>query len=513
MNPMQLPDRMSALRTALYAVVVAVPCAQAQTYRVTDLGVIPGQTISHPGGINQSGQVTGYSGSHAARFTYGVVEDLGTLPGGNISTGIAIDDLGQVVGDSQHQNGGSIRHATLFSNGTRTDLGYLPSSGNYSRGMGINNATEVVGWSGPSMDTTNTRAFIWDATNGMRDLSTLGGQYARAHSINDAGAVTGNSQIGSGFGSLHAFLWTAAGGIQDLGTLAGTTSTGNFINANGHVVGKSTIGNDNRHHAFLWDGTMHDLGAIGDNDFLSDRSEAFRVNIHDHVVGTTYRPYTGGALSQIAFVHRGGQMLDLETLLDASSTDWRLYVATGINDAGQIAVYARRISTNQLRAVLLTPNETMPFCLGDGSGTACPCGNDAPAGSGAGCLNSLGTGGRLASTGTPSIAADTLVLHGSGMPDSTVLYFQGTTQLNGGAGSVFGDGLRCAGGSVIRLGAKVNVAGASQYPAAGDPSISVRGANAAGDVRTYQGWYRNAAAFCQSATFNLTNGLQATWAP
>ena len=41
-----------------------------------------------------------------------------------------------------------------------------------------------------------------------------------------------------------------------------------------------------------------------------------------------------------------GQMLDLETLVDASGADYRLYVATRINDAGQIADEAIKISTN-----------------------------------------------------------------------------------------------------------------------------------------------------------------------
>ena len=84
---------------------------------------------------------------------------------------------------------------------------------------------------------------------------------------------------------------------------------------------------------------------------------------------------------------------------------------------------------------------------------------------------------------------------------------------NGGAGSVFGDGKRCAGGSIIRLGTKTNAGGASSYPAGADQAISLRGANSAGDVRTYQCWYRNAAAFCTTDTFNLTNGRQVTWAP
>jgi len=151
------------------------------------------------------------------------------------------------------------------------------------------------------------------------------------------------------------------------------------------------------------------------------------------------------------------------------------------------------------------------FCFGDGTGTACPCGNASAAGAGAGCLNSLGTGGRLTGTGSASVSADTLVLSGMGMPNSSALYFQGTTQQGGGAGAVFGDGLRCAGGSVIRLGTKLNSAGTSSYPVGADPSVSVRGASAAGDTRTYQVWYRNAAAFCSVSTFNLSNGYSVVW--
>ena len=55
--------------------------------------------------------------------------------------------------------------------------------------------------------------------------------------------------------------------------------------------------------------------------------------------------------------------------------------------------------------------------------------------------------------------------------------------------------------------------GASQYPGVGQPSVSLRGMDSAGDVREYQAWFRNAAAFCTVSTFNLTNGLSLTWAP
>jgi hypothetical protein len=153
------------------------------------------------------------------------------------------------------------------------------------------------------------------------------------------------------------------------------------------------------------------------------------------------------------------------------------------------------------------------FCSGDGSGTACPCGNSSPVGGNSGCLSSLGVGGKLVGAGTASVSADAFVLQGTQMPNSSALYFQGTAQQSGGAGAVFGDGLRCAGGTIIRLATKTNAGGASQYPDAGDPTVSVKGLDAPGNVRTYQVWYRNAAAFCSVDTFNLTNGWTMTWLP
>jgi len=153
------------------------------------------------------------------------------------------------------------------------------------------------------------------------------------------------------------------------------------------------------------------------------------------------------------------------------------------------------------------------FCAGDGSATACPCGNNGA--SGVGCANSIGTGGALVASGTPSIASDTFVLQTSGLPaNSSLLFFQGTSAQNSGLGSVFGDGLRCVSGSILRLGSNTSSpTGTSGYPQAGDPTISVRGLLGAGASRSYQGWYRNAAAFCTSSTFNLTNGVSVLWAP
>jgi hypothetical protein len=152
-------------------------------------------------------------------------------------------------------------------------------------------------------------------------------------------------------------------------------------------------------------------------------------------------------------------------------------------------------------------------CFGDGSGTACPCGNASNPAEQAGCLNALGTPGQLVAAGTASISADSLVLSGTGMPDGGTLYFQGTATLTSGAGVVLGDGLLCAGGTIIRLGVHINVGGTSQFPTAGDPSIAAAGLIGTPGPRLYQSWYRDSVPFCTGATNNLSNGWLTVWAP
>ncbi len=159
-----------------------------------------------------------------------------------------------------------------------------------------------------------------------------------------------------------------------------------------------------------------------------------------------------------------------------------------------------------------TRDTAFGYCFGDGTATACPCGNTGVPGRG--CANSVvPQGGQLVSSGVAVLSADTWVLHASGMPNSFALYFQGTALENGGNGSVLGDGVRCVSGNIVRLGTKNNVAGASQYPEPGNLSISVKGFVTTPGLRTYQVWYRNAAVFCTPSTFNLTNGWQVNWIP
>jgi hypothetical protein len=181
------------------------------------------------------------------------------------------------------------------------------------------------------------------------------------------------------------------------------------------------------------------------------------------------------------------------------------------NDGDNDMVFGRCSGTMVWINQLHSGGSMTPFCFGDGTSTPCPCGNASAIGDKEGCLSSLAIGGKLTANGNASVSNDTLGLTGTRMPNSSALYFQGTT--DAGTGLVFGDGLRCAAGAVIRLATKANRAGASEYPEAGNSTISVKGLVAPGDSRTYQVWYRNAAAFCNPQGFNLTNGVRVLWAP
>jgi hypothetical protein len=141
---------------------------------------------------------------------------------------------------------------------------------------------------------------------------------------------------------------------------------------------------------------------------------------------------------------------------------------------------------------------------------ACPCGVPQQL-LDRGCANSASGGALLSIAGTPSFNNDTLQLQGSGMPDGPALYFQGDAFNYGSI--AFGDGLLCVTGSIVRLGIKFNLGGASSYPEAGDPSVSVQGGIIGPALGCYQIYYRDAAAYCTSATFNLSNGYALQWVP
>jgi probable HAF family extracellular repeat protein len=230
--------------------------------------------------------------------TYYKVEDLGTL-GGSRSWASAINDSGEVVGYS-NLAGDQNKHAFLYKDGKMTDL--LTLGGTSSEAKGINKSGQVVGWSDNSSG--ERRAFLYDSTNGMKDLNDLI-PAGLGWSIDEATAINNNGQIAAtGWPpswrdpcSPYAETWdfhtalvlrpatttgtTATYEMQELGTLGGDYSYATGINDSGKVVGRSS------------------LSGCGERPFLYDENanpkmqdlpgwEAYGISNSGKVVGYTW---------------------------------------------------------------------------------------------------------------------------------------------------------------------------------------------------------------------------------
>jgi len=359
---------------------IGVATTHAQTYTLTDLGVLPNESVSTAAAINRKGDVAGTSGESAFRYTTTdpLMEDIGT-PGVSVSRAFGINLSGQVVGDSTFEGSATI-HAAIFQNGVARDLAVFGNREAFSRANDINAPGQIVGFYNGRVDGQYSRAFLTDTSSRKKyltDLGTLGGDYAQATAINDSGFVTGNSEIPGTWAikpdrPTHAFLWSVDTMMLDLGTLAGDFSYGTGINVNNHVVGYSTISSfDDRVHAFLHNGeTMLDLGALSGASQELDHSFALGVNSGDQVVGYSFVPSVEGDApidppvvgppQQVAFLYSNGLMVDLNTQIGRASKHYRLYSATAINDKGQIAAIAWKNESEAYHAVLLTPNLDIP---------------------------------------------------------------------------------------------------------------------------------------------------------
>lgn len=159
-------------------------------------------------------------------------------------------------------------------------------------------------------------------------------------------------------------------------------------------------------------------------------------------------------------------------------------------------------------------------CLGDGSGGSCPCANFGLPGHG--CRNSATIrGAELGAVGSASLAFDTLGFGATFEPPNVISVLLQGNQLI--APAVFGDGLRCVGGSLKRLViANASATGALDLPLNGALSISARSALlgdalAPGNVRGYQLYYRDPdPAWCpapQGSTYNISNAVEIIWKP
>jgi hypothetical protein len=130
-----------------------------------------------------------------------------------------------------------------------------------------------------------------------------------------------------------------------------------------------------------------------------------------------------------------------------------------------------------------------------------------------GCRNSTGQSATLFSAGTPSVLADSIQLVAKEMPPGTSgTCFQGTALFAPPA--VYGDGLLCVTGTLLRLGTQFAPTGDIDWPIPAIGSISVAGGvSPSGATHYYQVVYRDSPSFCTPATFNVTSAERLIWVP
>ncbi|MFT7484846.1 MAG: hypothetical protein ACI9F9_000691 [Candidatus Paceibacteria bacterium] len=111
-----------------------------------------------------------------------------------------------------------------------------------------------------------------------------------------------------------------------------------------------------------------------------------------------------------------------------------------------------------------------------------PCGNKGDAGFG--CANSSGGGATLEGNGSNRVSADDAIFTKSGlMPGKPALFFSGVTQVNAGAGTIFGAGLRSLGGQIFRLKVRFLMVWATPL---GDPGTHLLRAGKAGTSERFK---------------------------
>ena len=180
------------------------------------LPTVVGDPDGQAQGINDQGQVVGYSGDcirahHAMLWENGAAVPLPDNGHAHSNIAYAINNQGQIVGQVRSPDDTTFS-AALWQNGVLTNLGTLPGE-HAAFATGINSRGQVVGssfdanlnWSG---------GFIWQ-DGVMTDLNTLFPADSNlfvisATKINERGQITGMATVLSGphAGDIHSFLAT-----------------------------------------------------------------------------------------------------------------------------------------------------------------------------------------------------------------------------------------------------------------------------------------------------------------
>jgi hypothetical protein len=275
--------------------------------------------------------------------------------------------------------------------------------------------------------------------------------------------------------------------------------------ANGYS-GFAAISADGRYVAF---------NSNASNLVDGDTNGAWDVFVRDRTLGSTMRASVSTDGTQ------GNNTPSLDPGLFPSISAEGRFVAFSSKATNLV-----RRDTNGSEDVFLRDRTEGPFRSLCGPGIdgviPCPCANP-PSGGDRGCDNSAGTGGAVLSAGgRASVSSDSLVFTTGGeKPAEASVLVQGDALV--ASGVVYGQGVRCAGGSLKRLYTTTAFDDGIFAPdwSAGDAPVSIRSAALGspilpGESRWYFVSYRDPIVLggCPPAsTFNSTQTVIASWSP
>ena len=334
-------------------VTTATTIAFAQQYTITPLDHLGGATESRAMGINNLGQIVGFTvdaagDSHAATWqSSGSGNLLPVLSQANpISEAYRINNAGQIVGKARTD--GNASHAAYWSGGGVTDIGVI--GGLTSFANDINEAGVVAG---SSDATRGSVAFTWTPAGGFVNYGNFNTadaqQRAGFNGINDTGGLVGTAyRLFSPFKAIKATAGNLS--VTEISP-PGQFSTGMALAVNdaGTIVGYQNPGSGGAHAAiFDGNGGFQDLGALG----LTD-SQASDINQAGLIVGHAFGDDGTGNFLAKSFVYDNGTATDLLTLVAPGSGWTELFQANGVNDLGQIV--GAGVFNGEIRGYVMTP--------------------------------------------------------------------------------------------------------------------------------------------------------------
>jgi probable HAF family extracellular repeat protein len=339
-------------------------------YHIIELSTLGG-TFTQPGGINDRGEIEGWSElagdnvQHAFLLSHGRLIDIPALGGPNSVAGWAPSNSGRVgaAGDTAIPDplgedfcgfGTHLMCQPFFWKDGK--ITRLPLPGGHNAVVNtVNNRDEGVGKGQKSIidpdcggQVLQTQGVIWVGNRVEFVLPNFPGAHqGSGHSLNDMGQAVGwSGNCHPDRFDTHAMLWDRGKPI-DLGTIAGSNNQAFDINNHSQIVGFSGTADASFIHGFVWEkGKMQDIGTLPGDTF----SFAVGNNDNGQVVGISVDSIGNSR----GFIWENGTMRDINSLIPIDSP-LIVIEADDLNVLGQIIGLVFNTENGQVQGFVANP--------------------------------------------------------------------------------------------------------------------------------------------------------------